>query len=238
MDNDEIQLAVWRLFLRRSQLEAARAEAEAAHDDAGAAAADAALASLPEVGVREALRANADLIARLSSQRWIGMKVARDQGIKMEEIGEQLGVSKQAAWEFLKRKIEENGGEIPVDADDAPKGAWNGFLDRFGFQQATISDEAWVSFLAIYSEGDEVTCTVTRRTMVGAAVEIEGGMPAFLLAFPPGSAPEVGATLRARIAGVDEKARRVGLMRLTSPEREAGVEATFAAAKTKRAGKR
>ena len=141
------------------------------------------------------------------------MKVGRDQGITMEEVGEQLGVSKQAAWEFLKRKIKENGGEIPTEADDAPKGAWNGFLDRFGFTQATISDEAWVSFVTLYSEGDTVTCTVKRRTLVGAAVEIEGGMPAFLLAFPPGTSPEIGERLEARIAGVDEKARSVGLTR-------------------------
>jgi hypothetical protein len=69
-----------------------------------------------------------------------------------------------------------------------------------------------------------VTCTVMRRTMVGAAVEIEGGMPAFLLSFPPGSAPEVGETLEARIAGFDEKARRVGLMRLATPDKDAHIE--------------
>jgi hypothetical protein len=44
-------------------------------------------------------------------------------------------------------------------------------------------------------------------------VEIDGGMPAFLLAFPPGTSPEVGERLQARIAGVDAKARRVGLTR-------------------------
>jgi hypothetical protein len=213
MDNEEIQLAVWRLFLQRTRLEADRRDAHERDDKAAMKAADAGLASLPEVKVTEALRANAELIARLASQRWIGMKVARDQGVTMEEVGEQLGVSKQAAWEFLKRKIEEHGGEVPGDVDDAPKGVWNGFLDRFGFTQATISDEAWASFLALYSEGDTVTCTVKRRTMVGAAVEIEGGMPAFLLAFPPGTSPDVGEVLEARIAGVDEKARRVGLTR-------------------------
>jgi len=227
MDNEEIQLAIWRLFLQRTQIEAERRDAHERDDKSAMAAADARLASLPAVKVTEALKANAELIARLSSQRWIGMKVARDQGITMEEVGEQLGVSKQAAWEFLKRKIQENGGEIPVDTDDAPKGAWNGFLDRFGFQQAIVSDEEWVSFLAVYSEGDVVTCTVMRRTMVGAAVEIEGGMPAFLLSFPPGSAPEVGETLEARIAGFDEKARRVGLMRLTTPEKDAHFEAVL-----------
>jgi hypothetical protein len=224
MDNEEIQLAIWRLFLQRTRIEAERRDAHERDDKAGMAAADAQLASLPAVKVTEALKANAELIARLSSQRWIGMKVARDQGITMEEVGEQLGVSKQAAWEFLKRKLEENAGEVPADTDDAPKGAWNGFLDRFGFQQATITDEAWQAFLAVYSEGDVVSCTVTRRTMVGAAVEVEGGMPAFLLSFPPGSAPEVGETLQARIAGVDEKARRVGLMRLTTPEKDEHIE--------------
>jgi hypothetical protein len=235
MDNEEIQLAVWRLFLQRTTLEAARRDAHERDDKTAARAAEASLASLPEIDVKEALKANADLIARLSSQRWIGMKVARDQGIKMEEIGEQLGVSKQAAWEFLKRKIEENGGEIPPGADDSPKGAWNGFLDRFGFTQATISDEAWVSFLALYSEGDTVTCTVVRRTLVGAAVEIEGGMPAFLLSFPPGSAPEVGETLKVRIAGFDEKARRVGLMRLTTPQKDAHIEAVLKGKAAKKA---
>jgi hypothetical protein len=215
MDNEETQLAIWRLFLARTQLLARRHDAEARGDADAAREADTTLAALPEVPVRDALRANAQLISGLSNQRWIGMKVARDQGLKMEEIGSELGISKQAAWEFLKRKIEEHGDTVPLNA--APPMKDNPFrdaLDRIGFIQSKVSDPIWNSFLTVYSEGDEVTCTVIRRTFIGAEVEIEGGMPAFLPIFPASSAPKVGDVVRARIVGVDEKGRHVGVARI------------------------
>ena len=118
MDKDELQLQTWKTFLSRCQLERTAAEAEAAGDGAGARAAREALAKLPEISALDALRANAELVSRLSVQRWIGMKVARDQGATLEQIGRELGVSRQSAWEFLQRKIAEHQGHIQPDESD------------------------------------------------------------------------------------------------------------------------
>jgi hypothetical protein len=69
----------------------------------------------------DALRANAELVSRLTVQRWIGMKVARERGASLERIGRELGVSRQSAWEFMQRRIAEHGGEVPLgDAPGAP----------------------------------------------------------------------------------------------------------------------
>jgi hypothetical protein len=113
VDPDELQLWTWKTFLRRCQLERARDEAQAADDPKAAKAAERALRAIPAISALDALRANADLVSRLSVQRWIGMKVARDQGFTLEQIGNELGVSRQSAWEFLQRKIAEHQGRAP-----------------------------------------------------------------------------------------------------------------------------
>lgn len=58
----------------------------------------------------EALRANADLVAALTQERWLVMQRARQAGASWEQIGDVLGVSRQSAWEFLKRKLEASPG--------------------------------------------------------------------------------------------------------------------------------
>ena len=94
-------LEIWELYLERRRLEAAGDEA--------------ALAALPEVTALDGLRANAELVGRLSVHRWIAMKDAQDQGASLEQIGNELGVTRQSAWEFMQRRI----GEREDERDDA-----------------------------------------------------------------------------------------------------------------------
>jgi Homeodomain-like domain len=55
----------------------------------------------------DALRANANLVTSLTDQRWLVMRRARQAGASWEQIGTALGVSRQSAWEFLRRKLAE-----------------------------------------------------------------------------------------------------------------------------------
>jgi hypothetical protein len=102
-------LEVWELYLERRRLEAEADDPEAA----------AALAALPEVTALDGLRANADLVSRLTVQRWIAMKDAQDQGASLEQIGNELGVTRQSAWEFMQRKIKENRRRAAFDEETA-----------------------------------------------------------------------------------------------------------------------
>ncbi len=67
---------------------------------------DDAAAKALAVSALEALAANARLVDLLSGRRWYVIQAAREQGAEWAEIGAALGISKQAAWEFYKRKIE------------------------------------------------------------------------------------------------------------------------------------
>lgn len=53
----------------------------------------------------EALRANAVLVDDLTGQRWLVMRAARTAGASWEQLGSALGMSRQSAWEFLKRRL-------------------------------------------------------------------------------------------------------------------------------------
>jgi hypothetical protein len=101
-------LAVWVDGSSRQAWWLAKARAEAAGDAAAARAADRALARLPEVTPLDALRANAELVNRLTAERWVAMRAAREQGASWEQIGQALGVSRQSAWEFVQRKAAEH----------------------------------------------------------------------------------------------------------------------------------
>jgi hypothetical protein len=74
------------------------------------------LKAVAEVGSLEALRANADLVEMLTVQRFIAMRAAREEGASLARVGEALGVSRQAAWEFMQRKIaaRQQTGEQPA----------------------------------------------------------------------------------------------------------------------------
>jgi hypothetical protein len=112
-------LEIWELYLERRRLEA---EGDAA-----------ALAALPEVTALDGLRANSDLVSRLSVQRWIAMKDAQDQGASLEQIGGELGVTRQSAWEFMQRRIAEHDGPV-----DQPEPA--GDPDRWDDLQRRIAE--------------------------------------------------------------------------------------------------
>jgi len=99
----------WNQFHEGRMWEKARKQLRAQGDDPEQLlrlVADAA-ARAPAVSALEALAANARLVDLLTSRRWYVMQAARDDGAEWAEVGAALGVSKQAAWEFYKRKIEE-----------------------------------------------------------------------------------------------------------------------------------
>ncbi|AQZ63977.1 unnamed protein product [[Actinomadura] parvosata subsp. kistnae] len=101
----------WSTFLERIRLQHALADARSAGRQEEAARLEGRLAELPEITPLEALQANADLMGMLTAQRWIAMRIAQAEGASLEQIGRQLGISKQSAWEFMKRRIDahENG---------------------------------------------------------------------------------------------------------------------------------
>lgn len=65
------------------------------------------LAEISEVAALEALRANAKAVEILTGRRWYVMKSAREAGATWSQIGEALGITKQAAHDFYSRRIEE-----------------------------------------------------------------------------------------------------------------------------------
>jgi len=90
---------MWERAGEKLRAQGADAERLRAVDDAAVRA--------PAVSALEALAANARLVDLLTSRRWYVMQAARDDGAEWAEVGAALGVSKQAAWEFYKRRIEE-----------------------------------------------------------------------------------------------------------------------------------
>jgi len=108
---------MWRRVLVKSEAEGR---------GPGAAVAQSAIAESPSVGPLEALRANAELVQLLTARRWSVIQEAREQGASWTEVGEALGVSRQAAWEFYQRAI--NGQEqnsIPWHDVDRARAALN-----------------------------------------------------------------------------------------------------------------
>jgi hypothetical protein len=84
-----------------------------------AATAAGALAQLPEVTALDALRVNARAVDLLTGRRWYVMKSAREAGATWAQIGEALGMTKQAAHDFYRRQIGELAKYLP-DLHDAP----------------------------------------------------------------------------------------------------------------------
>ncbi|GAB2958083.1 hypothetical protein ACFMQL_38640 [Nonomuraea fastidiosa] len=93
-------------FPERVRLKDALEAARTAGRGGEAARLEARLAELPEIGPLEALQANAGLMGMLTAQRWIAMRSAQAEGAGPEQIGRGLGISKQSAWEFMKRRID------------------------------------------------------------------------------------------------------------------------------------
>jgi len=76
------------------------------------------LAEISEVAALEALRANAKAVELLTGRRWYVMKSAREAGATWAQIGEALGITKQAAHDFYSRKIEEQEKYLSSDLHD------------------------------------------------------------------------------------------------------------------------
>ncbi len=100
-------LTVWEDFNRGQTWREASATGS---DQAGAAQF---LAEVREVAALEALRANAKAVELLTAKRWYVMRSAREAGATWSQIGEALGISKQAAQDFYRRKIEEQEKNLP-----------------------------------------------------------------------------------------------------------------------------
>lgn len=84
-----------------------------------AVAAEQTLADLPHVTALEALRANAHLVGLLTGRRWYVMQAAREAGATWDEIGEALGMSRQGAYDWYRRKISHREECIPEIHDAA-----------------------------------------------------------------------------------------------------------------------
>ncbi|MDQ0730446.1 hypothetical protein [Arthrobacter sp. B1I2] len=108
-------LKVWEDFNRG---EASLSNSSTASDQAREAAAHF-LSEVSEVAALEALRANARAVELLTARRWYVMKSAREGGAMWAQIGEALGITKQAAHDFYRRKIEEQEKYSPDLHDTA-----------------------------------------------------------------------------------------------------------------------
>jgi hypothetical protein len=67
--------------------------------------AERALAELPGVTALEALEANRRLVELLTGQRWYVMRAAREAGATWEQVGAAMGMTKQGAQDWYRRKI-------------------------------------------------------------------------------------------------------------------------------------
>jgi len=107
-------LKVWEDFNRGETWR----EVSATGSDQAREAAAHFLSEVSEVAALEALRANAKAVELLTARRWYVMKSAREGGATWAQIGEALGITKQAAHDFYRRKLEEQERYLP-DLHDA-----------------------------------------------------------------------------------------------------------------------
>ncbi|MET9268520.1 hypothetical protein [Kribbella sp. NPDC003557] len=76
-----------------------------------------ALADLPGVSGLEALRASRRVVELLTGARWHMIRQAREEGSSWSQVGTALGMSKQAAYDFYRRKLDQQ--------DEAAAGTYN-----------------------------------------------------------------------------------------------------------------
>jgi hypothetical protein len=63
-------------------------------------------ADLPRLTGLEALRASRRVVQLLTGARWHMMRQAREEGSSWSQVGNALGMSKQAAYDFYRRKVD------------------------------------------------------------------------------------------------------------------------------------
>ncbi|MEL7978361.1 hypothetical protein AAG589_21020 [Isoptericola sp. F-RaC21] len=94
-------LATWGAYAKRTTWDGILAK------DPENAVARQALDELPDVGPLDALAANAAAVNLLVGRRWYVIRAAREAGETWEAIGTALGISKQGAQDYYRRKIEQ-----------------------------------------------------------------------------------------------------------------------------------
>ena len=78
------------------------------------------LNEVPEVSAIEALAANHELVELLTARRWYVIRDARESGASWSQIGEALGMSKQGARDWYRRRITEQEQDVG-DRHDAER---------------------------------------------------------------------------------------------------------------------
>lgn len=78
-----------------------------------------ALARLPKVTALDALEANRRLVDLLVGRRWYVMQDAREEKTSWAEIGDALGISRQGAYDFYRRAVEDQERYVPGFLHDA-----------------------------------------------------------------------------------------------------------------------
>ncbi|MGW5194000.1 hypothetical protein ACWEOO_32425 [Kribbella sp. NPDC004138] len=107
-------LGVLRVSDQRESYERRIAKAEGAGQPVTALVR--ALGNLPGVTGLEALSASRRLVDLLTGARWHMIRQAREEGSSWSQVGSALGMSKQAAYDFYRRKLDQQ------DASADPEG--------------------------------------------------------------------------------------------------------------------
>ena len=102
------QRRIWTTVLTRAQTDDGRRVAQRAVDELG------------DITALDALRANAELVQLLLGRRWYVIQDAREAGATWDEIGEAVGMSRQGAYDWHKRKIAGRERLVP-DIHDADR---------------------------------------------------------------------------------------------------------------------
>jgi hypothetical protein len=80
-----------------------------------------ALAELPGVTGLDALRASRRVVELLTGARWHMMRQAREEGSSWSQVGTALGVSKQAAFDFYRRKLDQQDETVDPGTNSSPR---------------------------------------------------------------------------------------------------------------------
>ncbi|MFI5735283.1 hypothetical protein ACIA49_34545 [Kribbella sp. NPDC051587] len=78
-----------------------------------------ALGDLPGVTGLEALRASRRVVELLTGARWHMIRQAREEGSSWSQVGTALGVSKQAAYDFYQRNLDQQ--DASPDENSTPR---------------------------------------------------------------------------------------------------------------------
>lgn len=120
-DNPRELLDLWDAAPDRRRWQAILDHAVAEDDAKTGEVARGALTATDGLLALDSLRANARIVDLLTGWRWFVIEQAREEGASWADIGDALGMSRQSAWEWYKRHIEEQESRVP-DLHDASRG--------------------------------------------------------------------------------------------------------------------